>query len=227
MESKHTPVKVLLAVGARIYRDATRELLEKFENILVESVASNIVDILIPLDKLSIDLLIIDLRMPGAFEFVTLIEQIKPKLKFITLVGIRDTPQVQKVHNMPGLIGCINDDMPITYLVDRINDNFFPSTCDTSRNNGNDRKQSQPSPVVSPIIHPQCQLTKRQIRILSLIESGHSNKEISNKLNIETCTVKNHVHNILQRLEANSRCEAAAIFRRTMIKNRYALKSTH
>lgn len=224
MDVQLTPVKVLLALGPRIYRDATRELLEKFDHIQVAATASNIVDILMPLDKLAIDLLVIDLRMPGAFEFVTLIEQLKPNLKFITLVGVRDTPDVQKVHNMPGLIGCINDDMPVSHLIDRINDNFFSAQIDASPLNG---KHPSGAQDIAQATSAQCTLTKRQIRILALIESGHSNKEISNKLNIETCTVKNHVHNILQRLEANSRCEAAAIFRRSHINGQQSLESTH
>jgi len=57
-------------------------------------------------------------------------------------------------------------------------------------------------------------LTRRQIRVLELIETGKSNKEIARSLNIETNTVKNHVHEILRRMSVHTRCEAAAKFRR-------------
>ena len=57
-------------------------------------------------------------------------------------------------------------------------------------------------------------LTKQQVNVLQLLESGISNKEIARKLHIETATVKNHVHHILQKLEVSSRGEAAAIYRR-------------
>ncbi len=36
-------------------------------------------------------------------------------------------------------------------------------------------------------------LTKQQVNVLQLLESGISNKEIARKLHIETATVKNHV----------------------------------
>jgi two-component system, NarL family, nitrate/nitrite response regulator NarL len=57
-------------------------------------------------------------------------------------------------------------------------------------------------------------LTSRESEILSLIDNGLSNKEIAAKLYIEVSTVKNHVHNILEKLGARRRSEAAAWVRR-------------
>lgn len=56
-------------------------------------------------------------------------------------------------------------------------------------------------------------LTQRQLEIVELIDQGLSNKEIAGRLFIEVATVKNHVHNILGRLEARRRSEAAALVR--------------
>jgi len=53
-------------------------------------------------------------------------------------------------------------------------------------------------------------LTSRERQILSLIDDGLSNKEIADRLYIEVSTVKNHVHNILAKLGARRRSEAAA-----------------
>ena len=53
-------------------------------------------------------------------------------------------------------------------------------------------------------------LTCREREILSLIQQGLSNKEIARRLVIEVATVKNHVHNILDKLQVHSRGEAAA-----------------
>jgi DNA-binding NarL/FixJ family response regulator len=52
-------------------------------------------------------------------------------------------------------------------------------------------------------------LTRREHEILALIEHGCSNKEIAVRLCIELQTVKNHVHNILEKLQLHSRREAA------------------
>jgi DNA-binding NarL/FixJ family response regulator len=52
-------------------------------------------------------------------------------------------------------------------------------------------------------------LTRRESEIISLIEDGLSNKEIAINLHIEVHTVKNHVHNILEKLHLHKRREAA------------------
>ncbi|MEF3366751.1 response regulator transcription factor [Methylocystis sp. 9N] len=52
-------------------------------------------------------------------------------------------------------------------------------------------------------------LTGREREILQLIERGLSNKEIARELRIEVGTVKNHVHNMLQKLQVRGRGEAA------------------
>jgi two-component system, NarL family, nitrate/nitrite response regulator NarL len=59
--------------------------------------------------------------------------------------------------------------------------------------------------------HPELPaLTFRQREILALVDEGLSNKEISQLLHIEIATVKNHVHNILDKLQVHRRSEAAA-----------------
>jgi DNA-binding NarL/FixJ family response regulator len=52
-------------------------------------------------------------------------------------------------------------------------------------------------------------LTRREREVLNLIKQNFSNREIANQLTIEVGTVKNHVHNILEKLSVNSRRDAA------------------
>jgi len=54
------------------------------------------------------------------------------------------------------------------------------------------------------------QMTKREREITTLIAEGLSNKEIAQRLNIATYTVKSHVHNILEKLALHSRLQIAA-----------------
>lgn len=51
-------------------------------------------------------------------------------------------------------------------------------------------------------------LTRREAEIVSLIDAGLSNKEIAVRLSIEVSTVKNHVHNILDKLQLHNRYSA-------------------
>ncbi len=52
-------------------------------------------------------------------------------------------------------------------------------------------------------------LTDRELQVLRLIARGMSNKEIATDLVIAENTVKNHVRNILEKLQLRSRMEAA------------------
>lgn len=53
-------------------------------------------------------------------------------------------------------------------------------------------------------------LTTREMEVLELISKGYTNQQIAQNLVIEVGTVKNHVHNILEKLNVRSRGEAAA-----------------
>jgi two-component system nitrate/nitrite response regulator NarL len=56
-------------------------------------------------------------------------------------------------------------------------------------------------------------LTKRELEVVDLISEGMSNKEIAQQLHIATFTVKSHVHNVLEKLELNTRLQIAAFVR--------------
>jgi two-component system nitrate/nitrite response regulator NarL len=53
-------------------------------------------------------------------------------------------------------------------------------------------------------------LTMREREVVHLVAEGMTNKEIAQRLCIEVATVKNHVHNILGKLEVEGRSEAVA-----------------
>jgi DNA-binding NarL/FixJ family response regulator len=57
-------------------------------------------------------------------------------------------------------------------------------------------------------------LTQRELEVLQLITEGLSNKEIAAYLGLELQTIKNHVHNILEKLRVHNRREAVACTRR-------------
>jgi DNA-binding NarL/FixJ family response regulator len=52
-------------------------------------------------------------------------------------------------------------------------------------------------------------MTKREREIISLISDGLSNKEIAQRLNIATHTVKSHVHNVMEKLALHTRLQIA------------------
>ena len=62
-------------------------------------------------------------------------------------------------------------------------------------------------------------LTPREQEVLELISQGLSNREIAETLTIEVGTVKNHVHNLLGKLDVSSRAHAARVSKRALLGN--------
>jgi DNA-binding NarL/FixJ family response regulator len=65
-----------------------------------------------------------------------------------------------------------------------------------------------------PVPERSTELTPREREILGLVAEGRTNGEIARQLFISTKTVSVHVSNILAKLGASGRTEAAAIARR-------------
>ena len=54
-------------------------------------------------------------------------------------------------------------------------------------------------------------LSRRELQVLDLVRLGRSNKEIARTLCLELSTVKNHIHNVIAKLNVSSRREAASV----------------
>ena len=67
--------------------------------------------------------------------------------------------------------------------------------------------QGSPQTTASPYHKP---LSRRELQIAHLIENGLTNKAIGRQLGIEAATVKNHIHNICEKLKVHRRGEVAA-----------------
>lgn len=80
---------------------------------------------------------------------------------------------------------------------------------------GSHRVAGAASPAAGGSSAPAVSLTPRETEILALVAEGRTNGEIGKQLFIATKTVSVHVSNILGKLDAASRTEAAAIARRT------------
>lgn len=87
------------------------------------------------------------------------------------------------------------------------------------------RGESACSPLVSSIVlrrvselasrpaATESLLTAREDEVLQMLAMGLSNRAIAERLCIAVHTVKNHVHNLLTKLQAKSRAEAVALYR--------------
>lgn len=71
-------------------------------------------------------------------------------------------------------------------------------------------------PSLRPSEAKERRLTSREQEVLALVAKRKSNKEIASALCVSLFTVKNHVHNILEKLNVESRQEAVEIARKQL-----------
>lgn len=88
---------------------------------------------------------------------------------------------------------------------DRCGSELGPSLCDPD-NLGH----------VSPACRCEAtvRLTRREIEVIGLMAEGSGTREIAGQLNISVATARNHIQNILSRLEVHTRLEAVSVARR-------------
>ncbi len=73
-------------------------------------------------------------------------------------------------------------------------------------------KAGSPLPLPAPSSVPKAPpLTDREKEILRWVAAGLQNKEIAHKLGISLATVRNHIHNILEKLDVHSKLEAVSL----------------
>jgi DNA-binding NarL/FixJ family response regulator len=77
--------------------------------------------------------------------------------------------------------------------------------------------QNQPTPA-------WFRLTRRELEIVRLMGDGLSNKEIASRLQIELPTVKNHVHNVFEKLDVHRRSEVVVRLRASSQAEQPALR---
>ena len=72
------------------------------------------------------------------------------------------------------------------------------------------RKVVQHFHLLGPTVKEQDQLSPREREVLEMLASGFIYKEIGDKLNIATETVRTYVKHICQKMQVKNRCEAVA-----------------
>jgi DNA-binding NarL/FixJ family response regulator len=159
----------------------------------------------------SLDLAILDIRMPGVDGLTTLatLRRVFPGLRIAILSGSVDLADMKRAAEN-GAVGYLPKSMDRQPLVDALSSllsggRFFP-TFMFQPSEAPAPAQDLPawkSNAVGPV-----ELTARQKAVLSELAKGISNREIGKALGISEITVKIHVHSICQKLAVRNRMQA-------------------
>jgi DNA-binding NarL/FixJ family response regulator len=212
-------IKILLVEDQEIIRRGLKTLLETTTDFQVVGEANNGKGAIELVERLHVnslppDVVLMDIRMPvmDGVEATKAICQKYPETKILVLTTFDDTKYVAKALSF-GAKGYLLKDTPTEELAQAIHSihqgytQFGPGIVEKAiagklTNEVDDSKQAPPGLL---------ELTPREKEVLKMVAAGASNREIAKELFLSEGTVRNHISNILGRLDVRDRTQAAIV----------------
>ncbi|OUL37447.1 DNA-binding response regulator [Nostoc sp. T09] len=212
-------IKVLLVDDQNLIRQGLRALLELEADLEIVGEAENGEMAIDLVAQLQPNVVLMDIRMP-IMDGVAATREIQKRFSNIKVLVLTtfDDDEYVKAALKNGAMGYLLKDTPseeLAFAIRAVDKGY------TQLGPGIVKKLLTQFPTLeatqSPPIPPSlAELTPREKEVLSLIAQGASNREIAQKLYISEGTVKNHVTNMLNRLNLRDRTQAA-IFANTYL----------
>ena len=200
------PIKVAIVEDLQEIRDALQNFINSDSDLNLAGVFSNAEEASVLLPSLQPDLVVMDINLPG-MSGIECIRQVKPECastQFMMFTVYEDDEKVFEAlkAGASGYMLKKHGSQKVIEALKELYNGGSPMSADIARK------------VVS-MFHAQnnqtdlsYHLTKREIDILHLLAKGLLYKEIAPQLGISTNTVKQHIHNIYEKLHVQNRTEA-------------------
>lgn len=208
---KKSSIHVFIVDDNRLLREGLVSMLSEQKDIIVIGTASSGNNALKQIKDLHLDVALIDIGMPDkdGIEVTKALHQDFPKVKVIIL-GMLDLTDEIMACIEAGASGYVLKEASFDHMVDTIRsvhcgESFCSPQMTASLFSRIAEIADERMPGKS---QGSIRLTARELEIINLIAEGLPNKEISERLFVETQTVKNHIHNIFDKLQLHTRLEA-------------------
>lgn len=208
-------VRLVVAAEVRIYRDGLGEALGRRPGLAVLGLASSAPDCVALVRLARPDVLVCDAAMQGSLRAMRTVAE-ETGVRVLAL-GVAERVDDVLACAAAGASGYVTRDASLADLVAALDAMLRselvidPTMAAALLRRAGDLVRAEASGQ-EPAVH----LTARETEIVSLIDAGLSNKQIAARLSIQPSTVKNHVHNILEKLQVTARDDAAAVVRSTL-----------
>ena len=207
-------IRILLVDDQPLFRGAIASLIAELDDMVVVGEAENGLEAVEKARELLPDLVVMDVEMP-VMDGVEATRLIRAQLSTVKVIMLTVSEADDHVFDAIrfGAHGYLLKDLRPEQLYDMIRSVMRNETplspaiagrlLDEIQSGATKRSSSPDAPTGPPV-------TRRELEILQLVAEGLSNKEIGRKLSITEGTVKNHVHNALEKLHMENRIQAAA-----------------
>jgi DNA-binding NarL/FixJ family response regulator len=205
------PIRVVIADDHQLFRRGLKMVLEAEDDIEVVAEAPDGQDAVTRVEQLAPDVVLMDVRMPrmGGIEATRAIRQLFPITRIIVL-SVSDEQDDLYSAFKAGANGYLLKEVSIEEVADAVRkvftgESLFPAAlaskllADFS---------GQPKALDDPVTGSP-RLTEREVAVLKLVARGDGNAAIASQLSVSESSVRNHVANILTKLQQRSQIEPA------------------
>ena len=203
-------IRVLLVDDHDLFRTGLRTLLEE-QGIEVAGEASTGAEALELIAELAPDVVLMDLNMPGmsGVEATERIVSITPLARVVVLtISDQDADVLDAI--LAGACGYLLKDSSIQDLLRGIRAAAVGESLISPNIASKVLQRVRAASTVAPASETvNAKLSDRELEVLKLIANGKDNAEIARELVISPKTVKNHISNILAKLQIDNRIQAA------------------
>jgi DNA-binding NarL/FixJ family response regulator len=193
-----------------LFRTGLRNLLEE-QGVQVVGEAAGGAEAVRIVRELAPDVVVMDLNMPGmtGVEATRQISNVAPLTRVVVLtISDQDGDVMDAI--LAGACGYLLKDSSIQQLIQGISAAAIGEALISPSIASKVLRRVRSSTSQSDIEHViRAELSDREIEVLKLIANGKDNAEIAADLHISPKTVKNHISNILMKLQIENRIQAA------------------
>ena len=201
-------LSILIVDDHPLFRRGVRLFLQGVEGLHLTGEADSGEAALSLLQECQVDVVLLDLQMPGmdGIETAQRIPALCPGAKILILTSMGSWNQVSRALKA-GVAGYVMKDAEPEELIAAIRAVAAGGSYLGAQATAELLEHMQGAPQQTPDL--QESLSAREEEVLILIAKGQSNREIAQQLFVSEKTVKTHVANILQKLNVKSRTQAA------------------
>jgi DNA-binding NarL/FixJ family response regulator len=210
------PIRAMIVDDHALFRRGLEMVLEEEQDIELVGQASDGTEAVEKAAESLPDVVLMDIRMPrsSGIEACRAMKEAAPSAKIVILT-ISDEEEDLFEAIRAGASGYLLKDIPLDEVADAVRavyggqslinpsmaGKLLTEFATLARRDEEERAQEVPAP----------RLTEREMQVLKLVARGMNNRDIAKELFISENTVKNHVRNILEKLQIHSRMEAVMV----------------
>lgn len=209
-------IRALIASPVRIYAQALAATLPQKHRLQIVGMATNSQELSAQLRRDPPDIVLLDSAAPRAVLTLEEIKRLSKNVKIVAIATVDDEQDILRLAEA-GVAGYVSPDGSLDDVIVAMESaaqgvlrvsprvayrllRHLGSLSDAATGGDNGGAVAA--------------LTDREREILALVDRGFSNKDIARDLKIQVGTAKNHVHNILKKLNVHRRINASAWFRK-------------